>query len=81
MAVDSYIYVIGGGVRNRSDRSLSECARFNTKKNEWQKIAPLNEARCDAFGVCKNEKIFIAGGSTFDGSKIVYMSTCEVYNI
>jgi len=51
------------------------------KKNEWQKIAPLNEARCDAFGVCKNEKIFIAGGSTFDGSKIVYMSTCEVYNI
>ena len=27
VAVDSYIYVIGGGVRNRSNRSLSECAR------------------------------------------------------
>ena len=81
VAVDSYMYVIGGGVRNRLDRSLSECTRFNTEKNEWQKIAPLNQARCDAFGVCKNEKIFIAGGSTSDGLEIVYLETCEVYNI
>ena len=81
VAVDSYIYVIGGAARNSSDRSLSHCARFDTEKNEWQQIAPLNEARCDAFGVCKNEKIFIAGGSTSDGSEIVYLETCEVYNI
>jgi len=81
VAVDSYMYVIGGGVRDRSDRSLSECTRFNTEKNEWQKIAPLNQARCDTFGVCKNEKIFIAGGSTSDGLEIVYLETCEVYNI
>ena len=81
VAVDSYIYVIGGGVRNSLDRSLSECARFNTERKEWQKIAPLNEARCDAFGVCKNGKIFIAGGSTSDGLEVVYLKSCEVYNI
>ena len=79
--VDNYIYVIGGAVRNSLDTSLSECVRFDTMKNEWQKIAPLNEARCDAFGVCKNEKIFIAGGSTSDGLEKAYLETCEVYNI
>ena len=81
VAVDSHIYAIGGAARNRSDISFSQCGRFDTEKNEWQKIAPLNEARCDAFGVCKNEKIFIAGGSTSDGLEIVYLETCEVYNI
>ena len=81
VAVDSYVYVIGGGARSSSNKSLSKCARFNTEKNEWQKIAPLNEARCDAFGVCKNEKIFVAGGSTSDGLEIVYLKTCEAYNM
>ena len=37
------------------------------------KITPLNEARLKAFGVCKNEKIFIAGG--------LWSTTCEVYSI
>ena len=41
----------------------------------------MSEARRDAFGVCKNEKIFIAGGSTSDGTEIVYLKTCEIYNI
>ena len=72
LAVEKYIYILGGRLWN-SDEDLSECARFNTEQNVWQKIAPLNEARRNAFGVCKNEKIFIAGGS---GS-----TTCEVYNI
>ena len=79
--VDNYIYIIGGAVRSSLDTSLSDCARFDTDKNEWQKIAPLNEERCDAFGVCKNEKIFIAGGSTSDGLEKIYLETCEVYNI
>ena len=72
VAVDRYIYVLGGRSWN-SDEDLTECARFNTEQNGWQKIAPLNEARRNAFGVCKNEKIFIAGGC---GS-----TTCEVYSI
>ena len=75
VAVDSYIYVLGGNLW-RSNEVLSECTRFDTEKNEWQKIASLNEARGNAFGVCKSEKIFIAGGEN-SGS----LRTCEVYNI
>ena len=48
-----------------------------------KKIAPLNEARDNAFGVCKNEKIFIAGGSKFHEllQREFPLKTCEVYNI
>ena len=53
VAEDSNLYVIGGTVKN-TGVSVSECTRFDTEENKWQKIAPLNEARHDAFGVCKN---------------------------
>ena len=75
VAVDSYIYVLGGNLWS-SGEVLSECARFDTVKNQWQKIAPLNEARRNAFGAFKNEKIFIAGGENSD-----FLRTCEVYNL
>ena len=82
VAVDNYIYVIGGRVKKHEHCALAECARFDTELNEWKKIAPLHEARENAFGVCKNEKIFTAGGSTFDGLlQIEFLKTCEVYNI
>ena len=76
LAVEKYIYAIGG-VDNHQNKELSESLRFDIEADEWQKIAPLNEARKDAFGVCKNEKIFIAGGER----KKVFLETCEVYNI
>ena len=80
VAEDNYIYVIGGTVKN-TGVSVSECTRFDTEENKWQKIAPLNEARHDAFGVCKNEKIFIAGGFLTDEEEDPdYVRTCEVYN-
>ena len=83
VAVDSFIYVIGGNVRKHSGPALKECARFDTEQGEWQKIAPLNEARRNAFGLCKNEKIFIAGGTYEDGGRftVKFLNTCEVYNI
>ena len=40
VAVDSYIYVLGGTFSRpwwSRREALSECARFDTKKNEWQK--------------------------------------------
>ncbi|XP_020629919.1 kelch-like protein 2 [Orbicella faveolata] len=80
VAVDSYIYIMGGRVKNTGE-SVSECARFDTEQNKWQKIAPLNEARHNAFGVCKNENIFIAGGSVMEEGELEYLRTCEVYNI
>ena len=41
----------------------------------------MNEARRQAFGVCKNEKAFIAGGWVSNGLGTVRLKTCEVYNI
>ena len=79
VAVDRYIYIIGGGVY-KHHVAFTECTRFDTEQNEWKKIAPLTEARGDAFGVCKSEKIFIAGGSNFRICHGV-LKTCEVYNI
>ena len=82
VALDSYIYVIGGSVGRDSQESLSECARFDTEQTEWQTIAPLNEARRNAFGACKNEKIFIAGGSASPYVwETKFLRTCEVYNM
>ena len=85
MAVDRYIYVIGGLGRIGGDYqqvALSECSRFDTEGNEWQRIAPLDRSRTDAFGVCKNEHIFIAGGSD---EELLYaqqfLNSCELYNI
>ena len=80
VAVDRYIYVLGGNLWS-TRKVLSECTRFDTEKNEWQKIAPLNEARKNALGACKNEKIFIAGGWYLDWFQVELLNTCEVYNI
>ena len=80
VAVDNYLYVIGGSLWN-CDGSLSKCARFDTEESKWQKIAPLNETRRRPFGVCKNEKIFVSGGSSLTGPGPILLKTCEVYNI
>ncbi|XP_078378455.1 kelch-like protein 11 [Oculina patagonica] len=77
VAVDRYVYFIGG--IGDPPEPLSQCTRFDTETDKWQKIAPLNEARINAFGVCKNEQIFIAGGRNY--SEKLYLETCEVYNI
>ncbi|XP_078378454.1 kelch repeat and BTB domain-containing protein 2-like [Oculina patagonica] len=89
VAVDRHIYVIGGTIFGGGELDprvrtppLSECARFDTKTDDWLKIAPLKTARQGAFGVCKNEKIFIAGGHWEDRiSQVIFMNSCEVYNI
>ena len=43
------------------------------------KIAPLNEARQNAFGVCKSENVFIAGGLLMGEGELEYLYTSEVY--
>ena len=84
--VDRVLYVIGGRTLNDYNgidvyhrNALSDSSSFDTEGNEWKEIAPLKEARRDAFGVSKNdEKIFIAGGhGIFDD----WLNSCEVYNI
>ena len=80
VAVDKFIYVVGGAEMPGRRNALSECARFDTEENEWQAKAPLAEARRLPLGVNKNENIFIAGGEAVPG-RLMLLKTCEVYNI
>ena len=88
VVVDKLIYVLGGIMLKDTHPlsnsplygrgSISHCSTFDSERNEWKEIAPLKEARMDAFGVNKNEKIFIAGGF---GIRSGWRRSCEVYNI
>ena len=89
VVVDKLIYVLGGIMLKDTHPlsnsplygrgSLSHCSTFDSERNEWKEIAPLKEARMDAFGVNKNEeKIFIAGGL---GIRPGWRRSCEVYTI
>ena len=89
VVVDRALYVLGGRTLDNSygnnvsdiyaENAISHASTFDTERNEWKEIAPLKEARRDAFGVRKNdEKIFIAGGhGIFDD----WLNGCEVYTI
>ena len=90
VAVGTLIYVVGGGMFSGytygyhtfdvcSKNALSHCSAFDVEGNAWKEIAPLKEARRDAFGVSKHdEKVFIAGGH---GIFFDWLNSCEVYNI
>ncbi|XP_020603594.1 influenza virus NS1A-binding protein-like isoform X2 [Orbicella faveolata] len=55
---------------------LSTTERFDPSANEWEEVAPINQARSGAFGASMNGKVYIAGGQW--RSDII--STCKVYN-
>ena len=87
VVVGRQIYVIGGNAildnrYNQSFRekcSISDSSTYDTEEGFWREIAPLKEARRNAFGVSKNQKhIFIAGGI---GDCNAWLNSCEVYSI
>ena len=49
---------------------------------EFKEVAPMNEARHDAFGAAMNGKIYVAGGKQWDenllGERV--LASCEVYD-
>ena len=49
-------------------------------KVEFQEVAPLNEARYDAFGAAMNGKIYVAGGYQEVYYKKLHLASCEVYD-
>ena len=62
MSSDEQIYLMGGfdvqGV------AQSECKRYDTKKNDWQWIASLNEARANASSwIVKDKLVYLLGGT------------------
>jgi len=55
---------------------MSTTERFDPSANEWEEVAPMNQARSAAFGASMNGKVYVAGG-VWKNKKI---SSCEVYN-
>jgi len=69
---EQYLYIIGGVF----GEYMSTTERFDPSANEWEEVAPMNQARSAAFGASMNGKVYVAGG-VWKNKKI---SSCEVYN-
>ena len=72
---EHYIYLLGG--ISKSYTPLASTYRFDpSTDDEWEEVAPINQARYDAFGAAMNGKVYIAGGC----QGLRALNTCEVYN-
>ena len=81
---EKYIYLIGGKSEyyfGGTCTSLSTTYRFDPSADdhEWEEVAPINQARYNAFGAAMNGKVYIAGGRVSQ-RRAVALDTCEVYN-
>ena len=75
------IYLVGG--TNTGDSvaaGIAKVERFNPSDESFEEVAPLNEARHDAFGEAMNGKIYVAGGIQTRGQRSRLLNTCEVYD-
>jgi len=75
---EQYVYLIGGSTESWWFRPVSTTYRLDPSADdhEWEEVAPINQARCDAFGAAMNGKVYIAGGRQDQEA----LNTCEVYN-
>ena len=76
---EKYIYLIGGRLLYYIGTSLSTTYRCDPSADdhEWEEVAPINQARYNAFGAAMNGKVYIAGGRH---SQAAALNTCEAYN-
>ena len=77
LSVNNSIFVIGGrkghGFGGYYGDNVKKVERFDTVSKKWEEVADMQEARCNAFGVASQGKIYVAGGQ--------YLCSCEVYSI
>ena len=75
---EKFIYLVGGKSHYLRGTALSTTYRCDPSadNNEWEEVAPINQARYNAFGAAMNDKVYIAGGC--QGQEA--LKTCEVYN-
>ena len=74
-----HLYVIGGCDNYFGDNSGSTTVvRIDThvEEDNCEEVAPMNEARYDAFGTSMNGKIYVAGGK----QNSLVLNTCEMYD-
>eukprot|EP00347_Sterkiella_histriomuscorum_P005524 403356287 len=75
---EGYLFAIGG--KNREDKLLKHCEKYDLKSKQWYQIASLNESRMNA-SVCafsQKEGIFVFGGEDLEG---YYLNSIEQYLI
>ena len=76
-----HIYIIGGTqVGDSVAAGNTKVERFNPSNESVEEVAPLNEARHDAFGAVMNDKIYVAGGIQMREQRCILLNTCEVYD-
>lgn len=75
-AIEGFIYVVGTFVNNQV---YGFCERYDTQKDKWKEIAPLNVPR-SGVALCsfKNQYLFAFGGRV-DQKRII--DVIEVYDI
>ncbi|XP_020623474.1 kelch-like protein 3 [Orbicella faveolata] len=73
---EKYLYLIGGANRRGASVSTTYRCDPSADDHEWEEVAPINQARYNAFGAAMNGKVYIAGGCQGQ----VTLDTCEVYN-
>ena len=81
IAAGCHLYIIGG--TNKGDfpaTGITKVERFDPKEHELEEVAPLTEARHDAFGAAMNGKIYVAGGIQMREQRCRLLNTCEVYD-
>ena len=79
------IFIIGGGSSENKTVTTEVNKFFPAHKTEngeveFEEVAPLNEARCDAFGAVMNGKIYVAGGKEELHVGNSDLASCEVYD-
>ena len=76
-----HIYIIGGThCGDFVAAGNTQVVRFNPSNESVEEVAPLNEARHDAFGAAMNDKIYVAGGIQMIEQRCRLLNTCEVYD-
>ena len=75
-----YLYIVGGTDReNFTATGITKVEKFDPSNVSFEEVAPLNEARHDAFGAAMNDKIYVAGGIQMRELRSILLNTCEVY--
>ena len=77
-----HIYIIGGTTNSLDAVAAgnTKVERFNPSNESVEEVAPLNEARHNAFGAVMNDKIYVAGGIQMIEQQCRLLNTCEVYD-
>ena len=80
VAKDNFIYFIGGVERyGYKCKFLTDVHRYDLSRNQWDKVADIQEPKMSPCGAVVNGKIVIAGRIT-QGNGMSETCQCEVYN-